>query len=332
MAKRCRVAVDLLGAEAKSRDLFQGAISVVGPRPDCELTVICDRNDLSHMPTRQANLIHCSDWVKEGDSLMHVLRDESKTSMKIGLELLAAERVDGFVSLGNTGALMALCRHTLTMPSGIDRPAIIKEFSGKRNRFWMLDVGANIIQKAESLVQFAHLGIAFAEGIGRIEHPRVSLLNIGVETKKGPELLRTAAAELTADPKINFCGYVEPNRLFDGVADVIVSDGFAGNVALKSIEGAASMMRYKLRAEFASSNANLQESMRESLRNIIDSFDAQAYNGASFIGLNGVVVKGHSSATPLGMAAAVNQAIREIDANVPIRIRHHLKLKQGGAG
>lgn len=328
MPKRCRVAVDLLGAEAKSRDLFQGALSVIDAHPACDLTAICDTEEFSDSHSSTL-VVHCTDWVTENDSLRRVLREETKTSMRIGLELLAGGNVDGFVSLGNTGALMALSRRILKMQDGIDRPAIIKEFNGKHAPFWMLDVGANLIQKAESLVQFAHLGIAFAEGVGRIQRPRVALLNIGVEEQKGPEILRTAADELAHDSRVNFCGYVEPNRLFDGDADVVVSDGFAGNVALKSIEGTASMIRYRLRSEFNDGASDVAANRRDSMARMIASLDAQAHNGASLVGLNGVVIKGHNSATPLGMAAAVNQAIREIEASVPMRMRHYLKLHRG---
>ena len=329
MPTTCRVAVDLLGAEAKSRDLLQGALSVIDSHPGCELTVICDRTELNRPPPDNADVVHCSDWIKEDDSLMRVLRDETKTSMKVGLDLLASGEVDGFVSLGHTGALMALSRRILKMQSGIDRPAIVKEFSGKHTPFWMLDVGANLVQKADSLVQFAHLGIAFSECVGRVQNPRVGLLNIGIEVQKGPELLQEAANALLDDPRVNFCGYVEPNRLFDGDADVVVSDGFAGNVALKSIEGAASMIRHRLRSKFNEIEPRLKDTIGTSMKTLIESFDSQSYNGASFVGLNGVVIKGHNSATPLGMASAVNQAIREIGANVPLRMRHHLKLHRG---
>ena len=228
------------------------------------------------------------------------------------------------VSAGSTGALVALARHFVGMLPGIRRPAIIKSLAAADGgRFQMLDLGANIGSGPGQLHQFALMGLA-AERCRRLEDapqptarqgagdPRVGLLNIGSEVRKGPASVRQAAQLLQRDDRVLYTGYVEPHRLFDGLADVVVADGFPGNIALKAAEGAAQMARYLLGRELAGHSPGLgiaKSVLRKRLGRIADAYNPQTYNGASLLGLAAVVVKSHGGADRKGFESAVRQAI-----------------------
>lgn len=325
MSRPCRLAVDLLGAELPAADLLEGAADALEQHPKCELTFICDRRDLKPRVCADQRIVHCEHWVHEQDTLREVLRERKQSSMHIGMHMLQDGEIDGFVSVGSTGALMALGRHLLHTPKGIDRPAVIKEFDGRRRPFWMLDLGANIVRKPATLHQFARLGVAYACQVGKVKKPRVALLNIGIEERKGPALLRDAAQMLDQTPDVEFVGFVEPSRIFDGTADVIVTDGYAGNIALKSVEGTVNFIRDVFLHELAE-DANddaakiVRKSARKRFRRLMKKLDSQRHNGASFVGLNGVVVKSHNSTTQAGMTAAIDQAVREVELRVPDKI------------
>ena len=325
MSQRCRIAVDLLGAELPAAVLLEGAIAALDRYPKCELSIICDRHALEQGTFDDERIVHCDHWVHEQDSLREVLTERHPSSMHIGMHMLQDGSIDGFVSVGSTGALMALGRHLLHTPEGIDRPAVIKEFDGRRRPFWMLDLGANIVRKPETLHQFAKLGVAYACEVGSVKKPRVALLNIGIESRKGPALLQNAAHMLERTRDMDFVGFVEPNRIFDGTADVVVTDGYAGNIALKSVEGTVNFIRDVFLHELAEDSGEdasklIRKPARKRFRRLMKKLDSQQHNGASFVGLNGVVVKSHNSTTKAGMTAAIDQAVREVKLRVPDKI------------
>jgi glycerol-3-phosphate acyltransferase PlsX len=238
--------------------------------------------------------------------------------MRVALRLLAEGEVDAVVSAGDTGALMALGRLELGMIEGISRPAIVKGLRGVHREFWMLDVGANLECTADLLVQFARMGSDLARCTGGLERPTVGLLNIGTEPDKGPDALQLAAGRLEADPDIDYRGFIEGQRLFQNDVDVVVCDGFAGNVALKSIEGAALMAGHLLAAARAEKGA-IAGKLMDWLGGVPEAsqlFDPQQYNGASLIGLDGVVVKSHGAANETGFAGAIREAAREVHGGV----------------
>lgn len=333
MAKSCRIAVDLLGAELAADELMLGAIDALSTHPHCELTFICDSRAIDRELLSTYSIIHCDECVDEQESLHALLREKAESSMHVGYHLLLDQKIDGFVSVGSTRALMALGRHLLHTPVGIDRPAVIKEFDGRENPFWLLDLGANIVQKAETLCQFAQLGVAYATAVHGVERPRVALLNIGIEEGKGPALLQEAASELGKMVQFEFVGYVEPNRMFDGIADVVVTDGYAGNIALKSVEGTVNFIRDLFLQEMAENDEGdyaqmIRKKARKRFRRLMHKLDSQQHNGASFVGLNGVVVKSHNSTTKSGMTAAIDQAVREVSMSVPSKITHYFEAKE----
>ncbi len=238
--------------------------------------------------------------------------------MRCAVRTLAAGDADALVSAGSTGALVALSRHLLGVLPGIRRPAIMKSLGGADGRrFQMLDLGANIGSDPAQLHQFAMMGTsAIGHTVTGRPRPTVGLLNIGSEIRKGPATVRDAARLIGSDDRLCYVGFVEPHRLFDATTDVVVTDGFAGNIALKAAEGAAQMARYVLGRETSGNSLDLvlgRAMLRKRLARVRDAYNPQSYNGASLLGLRGVVVKSHGGADRQGFASAVRQAVDALD-------------------
>jgi len=263
---------------------------------------------------------HAAEVLSSTDRLADVLRRRPDSSMRQALLRQAAGEVDAVVSAGDTAALMALSRSLLDMVPGIERPAICKDLQGMAGPFWMLDLGANLDCTPHQLRQFAHMGSMLARHVGGIGEPRVALLNIGTELSKGPAVLREAARLLGEDPALRYAGFVEGNVLFADAADVVVADGFAGNIALKSIEGAARMAGHLL-GHWLEGLGPLEQAglalARAKLRTLRHELNPQRYNGASFVGLCGVVIKSHGSADIEGFQSAIEEAILEVEGRIP---------------
>jgi phosphate acyltransferase len=274
-------------------------------------------------PRDYVRICHATQRIDPDDSLSEILRRKTDSSMRRALTLLAEREVDAVVSGGDTAGLMALSRLLLHMIPGIERPAICKELQGMHGVFWMLDLGANIDCTARQLQQFARMGSILAQHVSSIVTPRVALLNIGTESRKGPDLLRTVADVLTRDPELNYVGFVEGSGLFSGYADVVVADGFVGNIAVKSIEGAARMAGHLLRGWLDRLSPLEQAAMalaRPKLTRLRHELNPQRYNGASFVGLTGVVVKSHGSADAEGFRSAIEEAMLEVGGQIPLRL------------
>jgi phosphate acyltransferase len=266
---------------------------------------------------------HATQRVEPTDSLSVVLRRKPDSSMRQALLLHAQGEVDAVISGGDTAALMALSRLLLEMVPGVERPAICKELRGMEGPFWMLDLGANIECSARQLHQFARMGSILAQHVSGIAAPRIALLNIGTESRKGPDLLREVAEMLSRDSTLHYAGFVEGNTLFSGLADVVVADGFAGNIAVKSIEGAARMAGHLVRAWLEALSPLEQSGMapaRLEVETLRHELNPQRYNGASFVGLTGVVIKSHGSADIEGFRSAIGEALLEVDGQIPLRL------------
>lgn len=277
--------------------------------------------------------IHAPRCLEVDDSLREALRGDIDSSMRRAVRALAAGDADAVVSAGSTGALVALSRHLVGMLPGIRRPAIMKSLGGADGRrFQMLDLGANIGSPAEQLHQFALMGsAATASGLDAAQGeqdrpapvPTVGLLNIGSEVRKGPVTVREAARLLEADDRLSYAGYVEPNRLFDAGTDVVVADGFAGNIALKAAEGAAQMARYVLKRELDGNSLSValgRGLIGGRLDRVRDAYNPQSYNGASLLGIAAVVVKSHGGADRDGFGSAVRQAIDALETGLVERL------------
>ena len=322
VAARFQIAVDTLGSESPTAQIIAGARDFIDANADCDLTLIGRSRDFSCFPESRCRIVDCATAVPQHATLLDVLRKKSDSSLRSGLSLLADSSVDALVSTGNSGALMVLGRQIVSTLPGITRPAMIKQFTRTTGSFWMLDLGANLARRRGLLSEFARIGSAYANSIGGLKEAKVALLNIGTEAHKGPQYLRDTAVELARDPKVNFVGYIEAHALFDGIADVVVTDGFTGNVVLKSIEGALAIARQHVQHALASSDDSKHEAV---VNKVNSSLNAQTYNGASLVGLRGVIVKCHGNTNHIGIRSALALAKHEIVAQVPQRLEAHFE-------
>lgn len=256
------------------------------------------------------------------------LRKKKDSSMRVVIDLVKAGTADGCVSAGNTGALMATARFVLKTVEGIDRPAIISRIRSRSGHTHMLDLGANSECTGEQLFQFAVMGSVVASDMHGIERPRIGVLNIGEEEMKGDGVVQEASRLLTAS-KLNYIGFVEGDDIFSGDVDVVVTDGFTGNVALKSIEGTAKMLVAAAKSEYTRNPLRyfgLLASLPV-LRSLMREFDPRTYNGASMVGLTGVVIKSHGSADVFSFGNAIRVAMVETQKGVPTQISNLLKAQ-----
>jgi glycerol-3-phosphate acyltransferase PlsX len=249
------------------------------------------------------------------------LRKKKDSSMRVAIDLVKTGEADACVSAGNTGALMATARFVLKTIPGIDRPAILARIPSKTGHTHMLDLGANADSTPEHLLQFAVMGAVVAADMHGIERPRVGLLNIGEEEVKGNEIVREAAA-LLGGSTLNYVGFVEGNDIFTGDVDVVVTDGFTGNIALKTMEGVASMLVGALRTEYTRNPLRRLGALASwpALQAIRQRFDTRTLNGASMVGLNGVVIKSHGGADEVAFANAIRVGLIEARKGVPTEI------------
>ncbi|MDQ7016944.1 MAG: phosphate acyltransferase PlsX, partial [Gammaproteobacteria bacterium] len=253
-------------------------------------------------------------------------RKKRDSSMRVAINLVKSGEVDACVSAGNTGALMATARYVLKTLPGIDRPAIISTLPAVGGHTHMLDLGANIDSSAEHLYQFAVMGSVLSHSLDNIAKPKVGLLNIGEEEIKGNEQVKQAA-KLLANSNLNYIGFVEGNDIFNGRVDVVVCDGFVGNVSLKTCEGVAKMIANAMKEEFNRSwfTRLLGLFSLPVLKSLKKRIDPRRYNGASLLGLQGIVIKSHGGADALAFANAVEIAIEEVANAIPDRIHKHLE-------
>jgi glycerol-3-phosphate acyltransferase PlsX len=256
------------------------------------------------------------------------LRKKKDSSMRVAIDLVKAGTANACVSAGNTGALMATARFVLKTVEGIDRPAIISRIRARHGHTHMLDLGANSQCTAQHLYQFAVMGSVVASDMHGISNPRVGVLNIGEEESKGDSVVQEAAQLLSAS-KLNYIGFVEGNDIFSGEVDVVVTDGFTGNVALKSIEGLANMLVSALKTEYTRNPLRYVGALASwpVLRSLRREFDPRAYNGASMVGLTGVVIKSHGSADVMSFGNAIRVALIEAQKGVPTQISNLLRAQ-----
>ena len=268
---------------------------------------------------------HASEEVEMHESPSSALRNKKDSSMRVAINLVKEEVAQACVSAGNTGALMAISRYVLKMLPGIDRPAICATMPGINGHTHILDLGANVNPNSEQLLQYAVMGVELTKAVENIPEPTVGLLNIGEEEIKGNDMVKQAAA-LLAESHINYLGFVEGNDFYTGKVDVIVCDGFTGNIALKASEGVAQLLTHHAKREFRKTlYGKLAAFVSLPVLNAIKkSIDPRRYNGASLLGLKGIVVKSHGSADKLSFAHAIEEAVVEVKKNVPGHISDRL--------
>lgn len=313
---RVIIGVDAMGTDAGPAALVKGAAIALRSGAKADIIFFGDETLLRPLAEAepmlaQTEIVHCPASVAMTDKPMHVLRRGRDTSMWKAVEAQKTGRVHAVVSGGNTGALMAVSRMQLGMIPGVDRPAVTALWPTPRGRTVVLDVGANVEANENELVNFAIMGEAFYRALTGEKKPTVGLLNVGAEELKGHELIRNAARVLReADPDMAFKGFVEGNDISQGSVDVVVTDGFTGNIALKSAEGAARLVggwiRETLRGSVFSKIGALM--MVGGLKKLKAKIDPSSVNGGVFLGVNGVVVKSHGGADEKGVAAAIAMA------------------------
>lgn len=257
------------------------------------------------------------------------LRKKKDSSMRVAIDMVKAGEADACVSAGNTGALMATGRFVLKTIEGIDRPAIISRIRARHGHTHMLDLGANSECSAEHLFQFAVMGSVVAADMHGIARPRIGILNIGEEQTKGDSVVQEAARLLSAS-QLNYLGFVEGDDIFSGEVDVVVTDGFTGNVALKTMEGLANMLVGAVKTEYTRNPLRYIGAVASwpALRSLRREFDPRTYNGASMVGLTGIVIKSHGSADTVSFANAIAVGLIEARKGVPTQIGNLLKAQQ----
>ena len=314
--------------------IIPAAVSALKRHPNVKLILVGDENVLkaklqSHQLENETRLEihHASQQVAMDESPALALRGKKDSSMRVAINLVKEGTAAACVSAGNTGALMATAKFVLKTLRGIDRPAIISALPTTKGHTYMLDLGGNVDSSAEQLVQFAIMGSVLAESIEGRKNPSIGLLNIGSEDIKGNEQVKKAA-NLLNETDLNYAGFVEGDGLYRGEMDVVVCDGFVGNIALKSSEGVVHMMKHYLRESFTRNIFTKLIGLIASpvLKHFSNQLDPRAYNGANFIGLNGIVIKSHGGADEVGFANAIHIAILEAELDVPKNISAHLDV------
>ncbi len=318
MVEGITIALDGMGGDRAPDMVIRGASIALQRFPQAKFLVFGVegriRSALDRLPRLAARtVIRHTDEMVSGDAKPSIaLRTGRRSSMRLAIDAVANGEADCVVSAGNTGALMAMAKFGLRMLPGIDRPAMASFFPTLRGESVMLDLGANVECDADNLVQFALMGDVFARTVLGLTEPTVGLLNVGSEEAKGHEEVRNAALRLRAPgTPIRFQGFIEGDGIARGAVDVIVTDGFTGNIAVKTAEGTARLFSEFLRASFKHSlSARIGYVFaRGALRKLRTRLDPRRYNGAVFLGLEGICVKSHGGADAFGFANAVGVAV-----------------------
>ncbi|OZY84926.1 phosphate acyltransferase [Cellvibrio mixtus] len=328
MSARIRIAVDAMSGDLGPRVAISAAQIFVGRYPDVDLLLVGDESKLLPLLLKdnfrhtRVSVHHAADVIAMGDDPLLAMRHKKNSSMWVALDQLRSGAVDACVSAGNTGALLAIARFLVKTFPGVDRPAICKSMPVDVGFTYMLDLGANINCTAEQLYQFAKMGNVLAKSTGLLS-PRVALLNIGAEEQKGTEVLQVARQFIAEDSGINCTGFVEANAIFSGAADVIVCDGFHGNIALKASEGVARFIQKKIikTARKNTLNKILSVLAYPLLRQLRQELDPSSYNGASLLGLQKTVIKSHGNANVNAFLHALIVAREQVVQKVPALIQ-----------
>jgi glycerol-3-phosphate acyltransferase PlsX len=320
------VAVDVMSGDHGAAEAVPAALDVLASTPDLRLILVGRGEVVRPLLGRAAAMQRCrfveaAEVVGMDERPQDALRKKKNSSMRIAINLVEQGEAAACVSAGNTGALLATSRFVLGMVPGIDRPAIVSAVPAGHGHTVMLDLGANPDCSADNLVQFAVMGSVIAADLHRIANPRVGLLNIGEEDIKGTDELKEAHKRLAGKP-INYVGFVEGDDIFSGDVDVVVTDGFTGNVALKAMEGLVRFIGGALKEEFTRNAVRKIGAVAATpaLNALKVRLDPRAYNGASMVGLNGVVIKSHGGADRVSFANAVRVAVTEARNGVPAQI------------
>jgi len=329
-----RIALDAMGGDHGPGEIVPAAIHALKKHRDLELLLVGLEDiikprlaHLNHELAVRIQVLHAPEVVTMDEAPSSALRNKKNSSMRFAIEQVKKGQAQACVSAGNTGALMAISRYILKMLPGIDRPAICTIIPGINSHTHILDLGANVDSSPEQLFQFAVMGAELTGAVENIRAPKVALLNVGTEENKGNDRVKKAKILLDRS-HINFIGFVEGNHIYSGDADVIVCDGFVGNIALKASEGVVEFFLHHVTDGF---QQNLYSKLaalvsKPILQSIHRKTDPRRHNGASLLGLRGIVIKSHGSADRLSFAHAIEEAMLEVEKNIPARITSRLEV------
>lgn len=326
------IAIDAMGGDFGPEVTVAAAANILKRRKDVKLILVGLEEQIRQQMSQhqledsdRLSVVHATEIVAMDESPSQALRKKKDSSMRVAINLVSDGTACAAVSAGNTGALMATAKFVLKTLPGIDRPAIMSALPNTRGHTHMLDLGANVDSSADHLFQFAVMGAVTAAAVDNVDNPRVGLLNVGSEATKGNAQVK-AAEPLLQNSDLNYIGFVEGDDIFNGSVDVVVCDGFVGNISLKSTEGAAKMISHFMRESF---NRNIFTKLVALLAlPVLKSFkkrvDHRRYNGASLLGLKDIVIKSHGGADTYAFGKAIEVAILEVEKSVPQRIDSHL--------
>ncbi len=328
VSMRLCVAIDCMGGDHGPHVTVPAALDFLNDYPDARVILVGLRDvialelgKLGATGDSRVAVRHASEIVAMDDAPAQAMRGKKDSSMRVAIDLVKDGQAHACVSAGNTGALMAISRFVLKMLPGIDRPAIVSILPTIKGHTHMLDLGANVDCEAEHLLQFGLMGATLVGALEHKERPTVGLLNIGEEAIKGNEVVKRSA-ELLRNSGLNFIGNVEGDDIYRGKVDVVVCDGFVGNVALKASEGIVHMLSNALREEFSRTLLTRLAAIvaMPVLKRFKSRFDPRLYNGATLLGLKGIVIKSHGSADRFSFARAIARAFDEVNSDVLSKI------------
>ncbi|GGC90650.1 phosphate acyltransferase [Thalassobacillus devorans] len=328
-----RIAIDAMGGDHAPVEIVKGAIQAVEANEQLQITLVGDEEQIKPLikDTKNITIIHTKEKITSEDEPVRAVRRKKQASMVLMAQEVKEGRADACISAGNTGALMSAGLFIVGRIKGIERPALsptLPTVDGKG--FLLLDVGANVDAKAQHLVQYAIMGSIYSEKVRGIKQPKVGLLNVGTEDGKGSDLAKKAFAGLKEAP-VEFVGNVEARDLLDGVADIVVTDGFSGNIALKTIEGTAMTMFSMIKETFMSNfKTKLAAGLvKNDLKQLKDKLDYSEYGGAGLFGLSAPVIKAHGSSNARAVFNAIRQATHMAEEDVTTKIAETVKSIHG---
>ena len=320
------LSLDVMSGEKDPEASITAALNLLALREDVKIILVGNQEIIEKQTLGRTidrlQILHAEEVVLMNDSPVVVLRKKKKSSMRLAIDLVKNDISQACISSGNTGALMAISKYVLKTIPTIKRPALMASMPTVKGHTYVLDLGANSSCSPEQLYQFALMGTVISREIREIEKPRVGLLNMGVEASKGNQVVKEAA-KLMSSGSINFIGYVEGHNIVKDKADVVVCDGFSGNIAIKTMEGSFSLMDKFLMDSFKTSTLNRFAGMlsRNALNGMKEKLDPRRYNGALLLGLNGVVVKSHGNSDPIGIQHALVTAIEEVQKEIVFKLK-----------
>lgn len=329
------LALDAMGGDHGTHVTVPAALQALSLYPFLKFILVGDRSQITPLITHleasvqsRVEIVHTTEVVTMSDRPVHALRCRKQSSMRLALELVRDGKAHACVSAGNTGALMTMAKVLLKTLPGIDRPALVSALPAINQKpVYLLDLGANVSCDSEILFQFAVMGSVLSEVVSQKDRPKVALLNVGIEEIKGNDQVQQAAQLLSHTPQVNYSGFIEGDEIFNGNVDVIVCDGFVGNITLKTSEGIARLLVNQIKRGLRKGFfvRLIARMIAPRIKAVLNQMNPDHYNGASLLGLRGIVVKSHGNADQTAYLQAISLAVTEAQRRLPEMIKDRLE-------